>query len=230
MSSTSGSARITGRLSREQMAAVIARRLKPGWVVNLGIGIPTLTSSFLRPEDGVLLSSENGVVGYGALASEDVDPDVVNAGVQAVTLEPGSAILDHSASFALIRGGRLDCAVLGAYEVAANGSFSNWSASGEPGLGGIGGAMDLAAGAQRLWVTMEHTTREGIPRLVKHCTLPITAGPGHISLIVTDLAVIEVSISGLVMREHAPTVDPKRIRTLTQAPLEFHSDLVPIDI
>jgi 3-oxoacid CoA-transferase B subunit len=227
--SAAGSAGVEGRLSREQMAAVIAQRLEPGWVVNLGIGIPTLASSFLRPEDGVVLSSENGVVGYGALAAEgEADPDVVNAGVQAVTLEPGAAILDHASSFALIRGGRLECAVLGAYEVAADGSFSNWSASGEPGLGGIGGAMDLAAGARRLWVAMEHTTREGDPRLVERCALPTTAGPGHVSLLVTDLAVIELGASGLVLREHAPGVDPERIRALTQAPLAFHPTLAPI--
>ncbi len=234
MTGARGSAAVAGRLSREQMAAVIARRLQSGWVVNLGIGVPTLASSFLRPDDGVLLSSENGVVGYGALAADgESDPDVVNAGVQPVTLEPGAAILDHAASFALIRGGRLDCAVLGAYEVASDGSFSNWSlsgwsASGERGLGGIGGAMDLAAGARRLWVAMEHTTREGAPRLVERCALPTTAGPGHVSLVVTDLAVIEVGASGLVLREHAPGVDPERIRALTQAPLAVDAALAPI--
>lgn len=231
MSGAPGSASVAGRLSREQMAAVIARRLEPGWVVNLGIGIPTLASSFLRPQDGVLLTSENGVVGYGALAAEgEADPDIVNAGVQPVTLDPGAAILDHVASFALIRGGRLDCAVLGAYEVASDGSFSNWSSRGEPGLGGIGGAMDLAAGARRLWVAMEHTTHAGAPRLVARCALPTTAGPGHVSLVVTDLAVIEIDGSGLVLREHAPGVDPERIRALTEAPLDLHPNLAPMPL
>ncbi len=231
MSGRAGSASVAGRLSREQMAAVIAGRLEAGWVVNLGIGIPTLASSFLDHRDGILLTSENGVVGYGALATgDDADPDVVNAGVQPVTLEPGAAILDHAASFALIRGGRLDCAVLGAYEVAADGSFSNWSVSGEAGLGGIGGAMDLAAGAGRLWVVMEHTTHAGGPRLVGRCSLPVTAGPGHVSLVVTDLAVIEIGASGFVLREHAPGVDPERIRALTGAPLALHADLVPMSL
>ena len=231
MSAGEGSASVAGRLSREQMAAVIARRLQAGWVVNLGIGIPTLASSFLDPRGGILLTSENGVVGYGALATgDDADPDVVNAGVQPVTLEPGAAILDHAASFALIRGGRLDCAVLGAYEVASDGSFANWSVRGEHGLGGIGGAMDLAQSARRLWVVMEHTTHAGVPRLVERCSLPVTAGGGCVSLVVTDLAVIEIAGSGLVLREHAPGVDPERIRALTGAPLAVHADLVPMSL
>ena len=231
MSGGRGSASVAGRLSREQMAAVIARRLEAGWIVNLGIGIPTLASSFLDPRDGILLTSENGVVGYGALATGDgVDPDVVNAGVQPVTLEPGAAIVDHAASFALIRAGRLDCTVLGAYEVAADGSFANWSVSGDHALGGIGGAMDLAASARRLWVVMEHTTNAGAPRLVDRCSLPVTAGAGCVSLVVTDLAVIEVAGAGLVLREHAPGVDPERIRALTGAPLALHRDLAPISL
>ncbi len=231
MSTAAGSAAVPGRLSREQMAAVIARRLEPGWVVNLGIGIPTLASSFLDPRDEILLTSENGVVGYGALATgEGVDPDIVNAGVQPVTLEPGAAILDHASSFALIRGGRLDCAVLGAYEVASDGSFANWNVTGEQGLGGIGGAMDLAVSARRLWLVMEHTTNAGAPRLVGGCSLPVTAGGGCVSLVVTDLAVIEVAGSGFVLREHAPGVDPERIRALTGAPLAVHAELAPMSL
>ena len=232
MSAATGSAAVPGRLSREQMAAVIARRLEPGWVVNLGIGIPTLASSFLDPRDGILLTSENGVVGYGALATgEGVDPDIVNAGVQPVTLEPGAAILDHASSFALIRGGRLDCAVLGAYEVATDGSFANWTphADGRADLGGIGGAMDLTQGAKRVWLTMFHTTPEGAPRLVERCTLPVTGGRAA-SLVVTDLAVIEVGERGFELLEHAPGYSVEEIQAVTAAPLAVSPSLRPMPV
>ena len=209
------------RLNRDQIAAVIARYLEPGWVVNLGIGIPTLASNYLDPEHGNLLTSENGVMGYGVVAPDGMeDLDVVNAGVDYVLLEPGASIVHHGDSFALIRSGRVDCVVLGAYEVATDGSFANWKVQpdGHDQLGGVGGAMDLAACARQVFIAMEHVTPDGRPRLVNRCSLPVTA-PGGVTLVVTDLAVIAVRNNEFVLLEHAPGYSVEEIRTLTGAPL-----------
>lgn len=209
------------RLSRDDIARVIGQRLRPGAVVNLGIGIPTLASSYVRPEDNITFTSENGVIGYGRLATPDEgDPDIRNAGGQLVTLNPGGTFVHHADSFALIRGGRLDVAVLGAYQVASDGSFANWRLNNEPfdNLGGIGGAMDLAASANEIWLAMEHTTRDGKPRLLEHCTLPVTS-PRGVTVVVTDLAVISVQDSGFVLEEVAPGYSAEDIRALTGAPL-----------
>ncbi|MQA01165.1 MAG: 3-oxoacid CoA-transferase subunit A [Dehalococcoidia bacterium] len=218
------------RLTRAEIAAVIGRRLQPGWLVNLGIGIPTLASNHVQPEDDITFTSENGVIGYSRLAGAgEGDPDVVNAGGQQVTLIPGASFVHHADSFALVRSGRLDVTVLGAYEAATDGSFANWRLSNEPfdHLGGIGGAMDLVASAKQVWLAMEHTTRDGAPRLLERCTLPLTAARG-VTLIVTDLGVVAVRDGRFVLEEHAPGYDPQEIAALTGAPLEVSPDLRPV--
>jgi 3-oxoacid CoA-transferase len=219
-------------LTRDQIAATIARYLEPGWVVNLGIGIPTLASNYLQPESNLLLTSENGVMGYGLVAPEGMeDLDVVNAGVDYVLLEPGASVVHHGDSFALIRSGRVDCVVLGAYEVGADGSFANWKAqtAGRPDLGGIGGAMDLAACSKRVFIAMEHTTADGRPRLVQTCTLPVTS-PRGVSLVITDLAVVAVKDGQFILLEHAPGYSFEDIQERTGAPLTAGPDLRPIPL
>ncbi|MDA1240246.1 MAG: 3-oxoacid CoA-transferase [Chloroflexi bacterium] len=210
------------RLNREQMAAAIGRHFRAGSTVNLGIGIPTLASGYTRDEDDITFTSENGVIGYGRIATpEEADPDVWNAGGQQVTLRPGASFVNHADSFALIRGGNLDVTVLGAYEAAADGSFANWRLSDAPfdNLGGIGGAMDLVASAKEIWLAMEHTTRDGKPRLLQTCTLPVTS-PGGVTLIVTDLAVIAVRAGQFILEEYAPGYTPEEIAAVTGAPLQ----------
>lgn len=213
-----------GRLSREMMAARTAAEFQDGWLVNLGIGIPTLCSDFVPAGRQIVFHSENGVIGYGRNASEEErDPHVVNAGVQPVLLMPFASTLHHADAFAVIRRGRLDAAVLGAYEVAANGDFANWKTGGRKG-GGIGGAMDIAACAQRVFIIMEHTTREGAPRLLQRCSLPITA-PGAVTLVVTDLGVFEPAGEGFIVREVAPGYSVDEIQAVTAAPLTPAPDL-----
>ncbi len=219
-------------LDRDQMAAIIAQRLQPGWLVNLGIGIPTLASNFVQPEDHIILTSENGVIGYGPLAGDgQEDMDIVNAGVQYVTLNPGAAITDHAGSFALIRRGLVDVTVLGAFQLAPDGSFANWKIhpDGWNQLGGIGGAMDLAAGAQRLWLVMKHTAPNGSPRLVECCTLPLTA-TGGVSLVVTDVAVISVHDGEFELQEFAPGYTVEEIQAMTGAPLAVSPTARPVAI
>jgi 3-oxoacid CoA-transferase len=219
-------------LSRKEVAAVIAQRFGQGWLVNLGIGMPTMASNYVRAEDEVTFTSENGVIGYSRLATpEEGDPDIVNAGGQQVTLVPGASFVHHADSFALVRGRRLDVTVLGAYEVAADGSFANWRLSSEPfdHLGGIGGAMDLVARAKQVWLAMEHTTRDGSPRLLERCTLPLT-GAGCVTLVVTDLGVIAVRDGQFVLEEHAPGYTAEEIAAATGAPLVISPDLRPVDI
>ena len=215
-------------LTRDQMAAVCAQHLGEGWNVNLGIGIPTLTSNFIREEMQVTLSSENGVIGYGVLAGEgEEDTDVVNAGVQYVTLNPGAAIVHHADSFALIRSGKIDVSILGAYEVAIDGSFANWKTRNEPsnGLGGIGGAMDLAACAKQIYVAMQHTTRDGAPRLVTECSLPVTAPAGAVTLVVTDIAVVRVAGGEFTLEQVAPGYTEDDIRQVTEGKLSISPSL-----
>src|SRR5712672_3546540 len=160
-------------LTRQQMCDRLAMEFGDGWIVNLGIGIPTLCSNFDFGDKEIIFHSENGVIGYGPLAAAgNEDLHLVNAGGQHVTLRPGAAIVDHADSFGLIRSGRIDVTVLGAYEVAANGDFANWRMLGQKG-GGIGGAMDLAVGARNVFIVMEHTTRDNQPRLVASCALPL---------------------------------------------------------
>ena len=217
-------------LTRDLMTAAVARRLQPGWLVNLGVGIPTLVPNYVTPEQDVIFTSENGVIGYAGLAGPgEEDRDLVNAGVEYVTLRPGAAIVHHADSFALIRRGLNDVTVLGAYEVANDGSFANWRTSTEPfdHLGGIGGAMDLAARAKEVWVAMEHTTRDGEPRLLEHCNLPVTA-PKGVTLVVTEVAIVAVRDGRFVLEEHAPGYSVADIQAMSGAPLDVSPDLSEI--
>ena len=217
------------RLSRDLMAARTASEFQDGWLVNLGIGMPTLCSDFVPAGRRVIFHSENGLIGYGRNASDDErDPHVVNAGVQPVLLLPFASIVHHADAFAIIRSGRLDVAVLGAYEVAANGDFANWKTAGRKG-GGIGGAMDIAASAQRVFIMLEHTTRDGAPRLLRRCSLPITA-PGVVTLVVPDLGVFEPNGEGFTLREIAPGFTLDEIQQVTAAPLTAAPDLKELSL
>jgi 3-oxoacid CoA-transferase B subunit len=212
------------RLDRQDICNRLAMEFQDGWVVNLGVGMPTLCSNFAFGDTTVLFHAENGVLGYGPLAVPgQEDLHLVNAGAQYVTLRPGAAIMHHADSFALIRGGRVDVTVLGAYEVSENGDFANWKMPGKKG-GGIGGAMDLAVGAKRVFIAMEHTTRDGHPRLLRRCTLPVTAR-GVVKLVATDLGLFEPTDQGFVLREVAPGWSIEEIQTLTEARL-----VVPADV
>ena len=212
------------KLERQAMCDRLAMEFQDEWIVNLGVGMPTLCSNYVDPSRDIITHSENGVIGYGPLAEEGKeDGHLVNAGGQFVTAQPGMSILHHADSFAVIRGGYVDVTVLGAYEVAANGDFANWRILGRKG-GGIGGAMDLAACAKRVFIAMEHNTREGGPKLLNRCTLPITA-PGVVKLLATDLGLFEITPEGFVLREHAPGWNPEEIQELTEAKLIIPPDL-----
>ena len=205
-------------LSRDMIAARIAAEFQDGWIVNLGVGMPTICSDFIPAEKSIILHSENGVIGYGRNATvEEATPYVVNAGVLPVMLTPFASIVHHADSFAIIRRGMLDVAVLGAYEVAANGDFANWKTAGRKG-GGIGGAMDIAACAQRIYIMMEHTTREGQARLLERCNLPLTA-PGVVKLVMTDLGLFRPTGDGFEVLEVAPGYTLEDLQAVTGAPL-----------
>jgi len=196
----------------------LAMEFQDGWIVNLGIGIPTLCSNYVDNSRTIINQSENGVIGYGPLAPEgQEDKYLVNAGVQYVLPQPGMAIVHHADSFALIRGGFVDVTVMGAYEVAENGDFANWRIPTFKG-GGIGGAMDLAVGAKRVFIVMEHNTREGEPRLLQRCALPVTA-VGVVKLVATDLGLFEVTPQGFRLLEHAPGWSAEEIQDQTGARL-----------
>ena len=214
---------MTAGLTRELIALRVARELRDGMAVNLGIGLPTLVSNYLPPDHGVLFQGENGILGYGAIREDGFDRDLINAGGQPVELRPGASFFHSADSFAMIRGGHIDVAVLGGLEVSARGDLANWSIP-ERGGGGIGGAMDLAVGARRLIVAMEHTTREGRPRIRETCAYPLTAS-ACVDLVVTDLAVIDVVAGGLLLSEVAPGVTPEQVQAVTDAPLMHSPDL-----
>ncbi len=212
------------RLQRQAMCDRLAMEFQDEWIVNLGVGMPTLCSNYVDPSKDLVFHSENGVIGYGPLApAGEEDRHLVNAGGQNVTAVPGMAIVHHADSFALIRKGMVDVTVMGAYEVAENGDFANWRIPARKG-GGIGGAMDLAACAKQVFIAMEHCTREGEPRMLKRCTLPITA-PGVVTLVATDLGLFSVTPQGLELREHAPGWSPEEIQELTEATLIIPNDL-----
>ena len=210
-------------LSRELIALRVARELREGMVVNLGIGLPTLVSNFVPPDMEILFQAENGILGYGGISESDFDPDLINAGGQPVTLRPGASFFDSATSFAMIRGGHVDVAVLGGLEVSEQGDLANWYLP-ERGGGSIGGAMDLAVGARRLIVAMSHMTRDGRPRIRRQCEYPLTA-PGVVDLIVTDLAVIEVHSDGLLLTEVAPGVTPELVDARTEPALRHAPNL-----
>jgi 3-oxoacid CoA-transferase B subunit len=203
---------------RQQMADRLAREFQEGWIVNLGVGIPTLCSNTDIGDRDIIYHAENGVIGYGpVLPPGEEDLHLVNAGGQNVSLRPGAAIIHHADSFAIIRSGRIDVTVMGAYEVAANGDFANWKVGGARG-GGIGGAMDLAACAKRVFIILEHATRKGEPRLLRACTLPVTAR-GVVTLVATNLGLFAPTGEGFAVRELAPGVSFEAAQRATGAPL-----------
>jgi 3-oxoacid CoA-transferase B subunit len=214
-------------LTRQQMCDRLAMEFQDGWIVNLGIGIPTLCSNFDFGDREIIFHSENGVIGYGPLTpAGEEDLHLVNAGGQHITLRLGAAIVHHADSFAMIRAGRIDVTVLGAYEVAENGDFANWKMAGQKG-GGIGGAMDLAACARHVFVAMEQTTRDGRPRLVERCAIPVTA-KGVVDLVVTNFALYAITPEGLMLKEIAPGVTVDEVKATVGCRLIVPAEVPPV--
>ncbi len=219
----------TKGLNRQQMADLIADQFQDGWVVNLGVGIPTMCSNTDIGERDIVYHSENGIIGYGGVAPEgEEDLNLVNAGGQNVTLKPGAAVVHHADSFGIIRGGRIDVTVMGAYQVSCGGDFANWKLKGQKG-GGIGGAMDLAARAKRVFIILEHTTRDGASRLMRACDLPVTAR-GVVKLVATNYGLFEPTGDGFLLRQIAPGLTVDEIRAATGAPLTVADDLPTVKL
>jgi len=217
------------RLDEQTIALRAAREFTDGSVVNLGYGMPGLCANYIPEGRTVFFQSENGMLGYGNLASDaEKDYEMINASDQPVTPLPGMSFFDSGISFDMIRGGHIDIVVLGAYQVSEKGDLANWGRPGRPATG-MGGGMDLAAGAKKVIVTMLHTTKEGAPRIVKKCTYPLTARQ-CVSLIVTDLAVIEVTAEGLVLKEIAPGWTVPEVQSLTEAKFVPADDLKEIEL
>ncbi len=216
-------------LSRDQLAQRISQEIEDGFVVNLGIGIPTLVANFIPENKDVMLQSENGLLGLGPFPTEEtIDPDLINAGKQTVTAVPGASFFSSAESFAMIRGGHVDLTVLGAMQVDIGRSIANWMVPGKM-VKGMGGAMDLVAGAKRVVVAMQHTDRSGNPKLLKECNLPLT-GTQCIDLVVTDFGVFGFNDQGFVLKELAPGVSVDDVVKATGAPVKVDGDIPTIQL
>jgi 3-oxoadipate CoA-transferase beta subunit len=206
-------------LNRQEMAARLAQDIPEGWYVNLGLGLPTLIPDYIPPAREVVFHSENGVLGMGPVPAKDaVDTWLVNATKQNITLVPGASLFHHADSFGMIRGEHLDLCVLGAYEVAENGDIANWATNENDAIPAVGGAMDLSAGSKRLWVLMEHTTKDGASRIVRRCSYPLTAA-GVVKRLYTNLAVLDVTADGFSVLDMAPGLSFESLQARTDAKL-----------
>ncbi|MBX7231037.1 MAG: CoA transferase subunit B [Bdellovibrionales bacterium] len=216
-------------LTRDQICARAAQEIKAGFVVNLGIGIPTLVANHIPSHLNIMLHSENGVMGVGPFPlEEEVDPDLINAGKQTISTLPGASFFNSSDSFAMIRGGHIDLTILGSMQVDETGSLANWMVPGKL-VKGMGGAMDLVSGAKRVVLTMQHLDKNGSKKLLRKCTLPLT-GSHCVHRIITDMAVIDITQKGFLLKEVAPGLTPEIIANNTEAPLQFDPDITEMKL